>query len=304
VRDRLNELAEPVLATSRSAELAALVSEGDSAALQAYMTPAHGFVAAGGTSTETTWIVLDANGKGLMRVPESEEFVGVDWRWRDYVSGCVKDGRWISPSMPYISRPYHSRLGKLHKFAIVAPIYDRQSETEGAIVGIVARTFATDADLGVRELHDESRKTVVVALDDPDSKTDLKVVPQHRIIVHHSYTHAGEMAEKMAPGKLLDHLRSVDNVAAPVERTLSTEPITTDDYVDPMSPDAEWLAALAPVPRSPFWVVIQERTDEAIGLQGIASQLALGFAVALGLSVFIMSNAIGHAIRRGTWRRS
>lgn len=303
VRDRLNELAEPVLATSRSAQLADLVDQGDSAALKAFMTQENGFVEAAWTSAETTWIVLDEQGIGLMRVPDESEFVDADWRWRDYVSGCVRDGKWISPHTPYISRPYHSRLGRLHKFAIVAPIYDRDADDPKSLVGIVARTFATDADLGVHELHDKTRQTVVVALDDPDSKTDLKVVPQHRIVVHHKYDHPGEMAERMAPGRLLDYLRSADGVSRNGQPPQTSEPITADDYVDPMEPDTQWLAAMAPVARSPFWVVVQQRTDDAIGLRGVAGRLSIWSAIALGLTVFIMSNAVGHAIRRGSWRR-
>lgn len=303
VRDRLNELAAPVLATSRNPGLADLVKKGSSPALQAFMTPANGFEAGGGTSTETTWIVLDATGKGLMRSPEPEEFVNVDWRWRDYVSGCIKNGRWITPHTPYISRPYHSRLGKLHKFAIVAPIYDRDSNVDGAIAGIVARTFATDADLGVRELHDEFRQVVVVALDDPDSKNDLKVVPQHRIIVHKSYTHPGEMAERMAEGKLLERLKEFDGAMGHPGNVSPAEPITDDAYVDPMD-DGHWLAAMVRVPRSPFWIIIQERADEAVGLSSVAGRLSLWSTIALGISVLIMSNAVGHAIRRGTWRRA
>jgi hypothetical protein len=236
-----------------------------------------------------------------MRLPSPDEFIGADWHWRDYVAGCVEKGKWkASAPIPYISRPYHSRLGNLHKFAIVAPIYAPGAGADSPVLGLVACTFATDADLGVRALHDDFRQAVVVALDDPDFQNEPGVKPQHRIIVHKEYQgRPGEKAEQLSPGPLLTHLQNHESGTV-----MATEGVVTDDnYVDPLS-GAGWMAAMTPVPRSPFWIIIQEHTDAAIGLGSIASQLTFTSGIALGIGVLIMSNAIAYGVRRGAWRRA
>lgn len=303
VSQRLGEMAARVEANARQPALVEGVRNADTAALARVMSSGNGYPDEG-MSTETTWIALDAAGKGLMRSPLPDGFVGAEWGFRDYVSGCVKDGRWTRDGGYYISRPYHSRLGGLYKFAIMAPIYDPQDATareERRIIGLLGQTFASDADLGVPELHDRVRQTVLVAIDDPDKLQGELERPSHRIIVHPSYRQRrGKHAELMAAGPLLDYLRGRRDESAEVP---DTGPITDDGYVDAVS-SMQGMAAMTAVPRSPFWIVVQERGDEAIGLGSIAGEFSITAAIALGLTVFIMSNAIGHAVRRGTWRRA
>jgi hypothetical protein len=303
VSDRLNELASRAVTNAQKPELIAAVRERDTLALAQFMTPRNGFPDEG-LSTETTWIVLDPAGRGLMRSPLPEGFVGAEWGFRDYVNACVKDGRWTQAGSYYISRPYHSRLGGLYKFAIMTPVYDPLDATarsERRIIGLLGQTFASDADLGVPELHDDVRQTVLVALDDPDQLQGEALAPSHRIIVHPAYRQRrGKRAEIMSAGPFLDYLRGRRDESADAP---DAGPLTDDEYVDAVSSESG-MAAMTPVPRSPFWIVVQERGDEAIGLASIAGEFSITAAVALGLTVFIMSNAIGHAIRRGTWRRA
>jgi hypothetical protein len=303
VSDRLNELGAPVMEKSRDRALAELMEKPNVEELRTYATPENGFPLSANGSTETTWILLDAAGTGLMRLPTPEGFVGENWQWRDYVRGCVQDGKWIAPATPYISRPYYSRLGNLHKFAIVAPIYDRRPESRDQLLGLVARTFATDADLGVSAMNDEFRQAVVVALDDPDT-VNAGADPRYRIIVHPAYRNRpGEQAEQLLPGPLTEALEANRNAPQRVTENGQNRPVIDDEYIDPLT-HGEWMAAMTPVPRSPFSIIIQEPADEAVGLGSIALRLVMWIGIALGLAVTIMSTAVSQAVRAGTWRKA
>ena len=74
-------------------------------------------------------------------------------------------------------------------------------------------------------------------------------------------------------------------------------------FLDPIYGD-RWLAAFAPVPDSQFVVIVEQRYDDAIQLDGsLARQLLIWAGVALTLGVVLLGASIGYALHDVVRRR-
>ena len=111
--------------------------------------------------------------------------IGGDFSWRDHFQGAKAQGVKGASGSVHISRVYRGRSDNLYKFAISAPILDRQNN----FLGVIATAVTTDASMGLVFPHDESRRVALIAprdIDSPDLRPE-STKDQYVILYHPGY---------------------------------------------------------------------------------------------------------------------
>ncbi len=107
--------------------------------------------------TFENWQVLDAQGIMVARTP-SHEIRGENFNRRDYFQGTLGHAGKTGLASIHISSIYLSIADGMYKFDVCVPVVK-----DGQVSGVVAVSVTTDATMGIANLHDESRKAVLVA---------------------------------------------------------------------------------------------------------------------------------------------
>jgi predicted Ser/Thr protein kinase len=284
----------------------ALVRGASTDDLQKFITARHrdyasvegGLVKPGDPPVFTNWFILDPRGMALARSPVLAGFLGKDYSFRDYFRGAVH----AKTGEIHVSHVYLSENDRLYKFALSSPI--RGAQEDAPLLGVLVATVATDSSFGLPYLHDQRRKAALVGPLDPvraEAASHTGASPEV-ILVHPAYTLPGTRAVAVENVRLRGVQALI--VDGRLRYPAGEQAVDGDEaFWDPVYGD-RWLAAFAPVPDSQFVVVVEQRYDDAIRLQGsLARQLLLWAGVALTLGVVLLGASIGYALHDVVKRR-
>jgi serine/threonine protein kinase len=208
------------------------------------------------------WLVTDAKGDRVLRIPEVGEKQTLTNRgFRDYFLGTIQQS---SAKSTYYSRIYHSMEDGLYKFGMgmVVPQPRNASEPAG-VVALMVKTDSPERKLG---LDDARQKTVIFGQWDtnamPQTKTARERFPGMASVDSASIQWIIWMHPKFSPG----------HEGIPVSDKSLFNGDRSSWYQDPASKyfrdyRGPWLAGFAPVPRTHFIVVVQSR--DWVGLSAI-----------------------------------
>jgi hypothetical protein len=203
--------------------------------------------------------LFDRSGRMISHSTSVESHnVGKDYSWRDYLIGSSRLGE-VGLRSGYISRAFRSEDDGLHKFGISAPIYDGVSW-----VGVLMVTIGTDFALQRQRLDEASvdgPKAVVVAPRDR-SRTSVEGAGDYLVILHERLAHGAEIA---IDSPRLRELRRT-RVGSKQLSWVDPAPITDEAHRDPVPGfEGRWLAGFAPIGGTGFAVIVQTRSDSAVG---------------------------------------
>jgi serine/threonine-protein kinase len=212
-----------------------------------------------------TCYVINRNGIMVAHAPRADHMIGGDFSWRDHFQGAKARAVSGGGGSVYISRVYRGRSDDTYKFAISAPILDRQNNFSGTI----ATSVTTDASLGSVVLHDDARKVALIAPTDINSPEERRV-DRYVVVYHPGYRKGMDPVE-------FPHIDKIGMKPDPPDARQSQFSdsklgiIRDDHYIDPVSSVAReyrgrWIAAFAPVGNTGFGVIVQQRFEDAVSL--------------------------------------
>jgi serine/threonine-protein kinase len=229
------------------------------------------------------------NREGIMvaHAPPADYMIGGDFSWRDHFQGAKLHGSKGSRTL-HISKVYRGRSDNLYKFAISAPILDGKNN----FLGVVATSVTTDASMGLVFLHDDNRKVALIAPEDINTPNEIRG-DKHVILYHPGYRRGSDAVEfpYFDKVKTIKADRSLDEQLSDSKRVA----IRDDNYRDPVAKVVEdyagrWIAGFAPVGNTGFIVVVQQRFEDAIGLESSTLwTLALWSALASLVAIVILA---------------
>ncbi len=118
----------------------------------------------------------------VAHAPRADQMIGGDFSWRDHFQGAKARAIHGGGGSVHISRVYRGRSDDIYKFAISAPILNRQ----GNFLGTIATSVTTDASLGPVFLHDDARKVSLIAPADINSPEERRI-DKHVVLYHPGY---------------------------------------------------------------------------------------------------------------------
>jgi serine/threonine-protein kinase len=206
------------------------------------------------------WHILDARGFMVARTPESS-IRGWNFRERDYFKGTLAHSG--TGSRIHVSSVYRSLADNHYKFDVCAKVM-----LENRLVGVIASSVTTDPSWGLPDIHDERRKTVLIAPWDPERGPNDPLrqgpPPDYLLLLHPAYR-PGEDALAFDRSSLpVQFIQRCGEELLPPPR--SATGAKKRAYVDPYGvrdPNfaGSWLAGLAPVGNTGFVLIIQQREE-------------------------------------------
>lgn len=246
-----------------------------------------------------SWVVMDARGNQLARVPYDAKTVGRNYAYRDYFNGLGDQRPGTADVEPirdvHLSNVFVSTATGERKVAFSAPLWSTEPErAKRRVVGVLSVTVALG---NFAELRSNERGTQVAVL--ADAKPDSAKRPGS--ILEHPYL--SELVHRQAPETPVPEFYFN---AAGVERlqrvvaSPDTAVVTERDYRDPIEGDvaSRRLAAFRPVvvrrndaPRDTGWVVIiQEPYASAVEpAQALGRKLTRYGLTALGVVIGVVT---------------
>jgi|SRR5579862_6883811 len=207
------------------------------------------------------WFILDPEGTLLARAPATTN-LGENYQGRDYFQGLLLHLQGTGPASVHVSSAFRASVDKFVKFVIC-----RRVEDGSEMLGAVAVAIGTHSTMGLRHIHDDQHRVVVVAPWDPyrrsnDPEQLWAKTPTHVLFLHPGYRDLGEPPIALDfPGLAGVGIRicGQDLYPPPSERAMGTR-----DYQDPFQERdpryaGRWLAGLAPVGNTGFLVIVQQR---------------------------------------------
>jgi hypothetical protein len=257
--------------------------------------------AARSRGTDTSWFLTDATGVQIWRRDFSERTLGDNFAWRDYFHGRGLDyprdsvPADIQPlSTPHVSLAYKSTTTGRQTVALSVPV----RSSDGRVIGVFART-AHLGDLQSR-LRGQITSRGTAGIERVIALAEIRNGSEIRLLDHPCLTEEFLRAAEQNSGdsELFQQLTLDASIAAQVTtesatptpgETSSTAPpftsvaneIRLPVYSDPIgrliAPAAnrwsgDWMAALSPVKRTSWMVIVQERRDGV--LQPVQSMAA------------------------------
>ncbi|MFM7056537.1 MAG: serine/threonine protein kinase [Planctomycetota bacterium] len=259
--------------------------------------------------TDTSWFLTDAAGVQIWRRDFSERTLGDTFAWRDYFHGRGLDyprdsvPADIQPlSEPHVSLAYKSTTTGRQTVALSVPVRNQ----DGQVIGVFART-AHLGDLQSRlrgQMTGKGTATVerVIALAEIRNDSEIRLL-DHPCLTE-EFLRTAE--QNSADSELFQQLKLDPAIAARITTDASLPEageVRLSFYADPIglltSPAArtwsgEWMAALSPVKRTSWMVIVQERREGVLlpvqNMAGTASRqawLAVSIAVAVVAVVWL-----------------
>ncbi len=233
-----------------------------------------------------TCYIINRDGIMVAHAPRADYMIGGDFSWRNHFLGAKALGIKGASGSVHISRVYRGRSDNLYKFAVSAPILDHQNN----FLGTIATSVTTDASMGLVFSSDIRRKVALIAPADINSPAEPRL-DKYLVLFHPGYRKGIDPIEFP-----ISKIRDLNKQE--LQLTDSTAVITSDpDYTDPVSPVApeyavRWIAGFAPVGNTGFFVVVQQRFEEAVSLESstfwsLALWSALASLVAVGILVIL-----------------
>jgi len=206
----------------------------------------------------------------------------IDFSSRDYFLGAIAHQPLAGRNSVHISKVYHSVLDGLYKFGVSAPVLSQGRK----FLGVLDISVTTNAALGLVHFEDPYRKAALIAPRDPGGPETKRDDPDARhVILFHPAYHRGDRAvsfpEQSAIARQSDTIHSgeLDDSA------LTFLPV--DDYADSVGSyfpeyQGRWIAAFAPIGNTGFFVIVQQRFDDALKVDPFVSwNLAVGIALTI-----------------------
>lgn len=250
-------------------------------------------------TTDQSWFIQDARGRQVFRSParrttgEKQESIGGFYHWRAYFSGASEDYPKSTPvdavsirRTSGISGAFRSEATNQYMVALGVPIWDEAhwnwvsggsiGEDPGEVIGILARTIhisellrqwehtirdpnspgdTNDRFLALAAFRDSPGGPAVTLLDHPwMTRENLQAVAKTDAELD------AFMSELRLPDREARHLKALLEGGRRDHRD--------DQYVDPFSRHelsfgGTWLAAFAPVGRTSWIAIVQERRETA-----------------------------------------
>ena len=262
-----------------------------------------------------SFFIVGVEGQARARWPPPEhtiDYLGRDYRWRDYFKGAWKLAEARSHSA-YISRTILSEASKTQRFAISAPIYDEKNEP----IGVMVAMTDTGTTLGTLDLNDPSDRrhiAMVVAPRDNDRETKDKPLPEDHIILVHDSLAGGLTRTLKSNSAVLAAITLADrsNPNRGLEQLLLPEPtdvVSKEDFCDPVmdgpcedesgkTRSGPWLAGFAPIGNTGFVAIVETpREAAAAPNQTLARRLLLWGLLPFLFGTTLVAGVVGYARR-------
>ncbi|QDT55012.1 Serine/threonine-protein kinase PrkC [Caulifigura coniformis] len=242
--------------------------------------------------------VVDASGLQVYRTPH-DETVGQNFAYRDYFHGL---GRELPPGQASEVRPrktsgislaYRSQSSKEYKVSVAVPIWNTQ-RTE--VLGVIARSIPL-SDL-LTQWESSIAKTASNSRDRFLALVDMRESPAY--LLDHPWMTEQESRD-LEDEKLKERL-----VLSQEQREAVEKLIPSSRYDDPIARTDEryagpWLAAFAPVGKTGWYAIVQERRSSAVGpvqnLRQVFVQYGAGALVAMTAVFALLGTLLWRASR-------
>ncbi len=206
---------------------------------------------------DTSWFFVDADGFQRWRSPHDSEIIGQQFNYRDYYHAHGVDyGKGEAPQdvspirAPHISLVFESRSTFRNMVALSVPVWGSNG---GDVIGVVARTAHVSELLSQYEGSISGAGGVARTIALVDTRN-------WRLLDHSRLAGLKKGAGQLTLSDEVSHRLS----------TAGTTSITMTDYrdplrsIDPQASAGEWLAAFAPVGRTGWTAIVQERKAEVL----------------------------------------
>lgn len=236
---------------------ASALADSDRAVAQAWLERA---AAAPEDLKTASWVVTDARGNQLARVPFDKKTIGQNYAYRDYFHGRGTEqpttGDVAPIRAPHLSNVFTSTATRERKVAFSVPIWSRDADrAKRRVVGVLSVTIALGqfAELKTDGASDTSPIAVLVDLR-PDSDGRVGSILEHPYLTQllHDAAAPGSPEATSTPtawyfeAKEVARLRSA---IAAARRSDSFAALEDANYRDPLDGEEadRWLAAFRPV---------------------------------------------------------
>lgn len=210
--------------------------------------------------------ILSPQHRLLAAVPYNHSLLNQPHAGRNYVQGAWSLQGLSGRYGVYLSRVYRSSNDRLPK-AVLSTLVTDQTDPRTEPYGVVATSFPTAAALLQLNLSDEKRVVALIApLDSNPRDAGPWLVPtDERVVLIHPAYSPGDEPVAFATGLLPTHAPGPGQSPLVPPEDDHTVPTLTD-YRDPVAQRdsryaGRWLASFAPVGRTGYYVVVQERAD-------------------------------------------
>lgn len=216
-----------------------------------------------------TVFVLDPGGTIRAEFPRGA-VEGKSYRGRDYFRRTIGYADRTGRDAVHVSRAFESDNDGLDKIAVSVPF---RPDGPGSAVWVLGATITTDSTLGLENLHDGLRQTVLLAARDsapPHEPITTSESPEYVVLLHHGYA-AGQRSVPFRGGVLRPP------TAAPHEAELQLPAdgpsfAPDDNFTDPLATSrpeyaGRWLAGSAPVGNTELVVLVAQRYEDAVAPQ-------------------------------------
>jgi len=295
---QLRDWALVVELAAANPKLSQLVESNDQEGLQRYIEQvcanASDFCASSTFRSAASFVVARAGENS------AENINKIDFSGRDYFLGAIAHRALEGRNSVHISKVYLSVLDGLYKFGVSAPILTADRK----FLGVLDVSVTTNAALGLVHFNDPHRKAALIAPRDPGGPETQREAPlvRHVILFHPAY-HRGDRAISFPGQSPIAGYSDAIHSGELDDSALTFLPV--DDYADSVGsyfPEyrGRWIAAFAPIGNTGFFVIVQQRFDDALKVDPFVSwNLAVG--IALTICVLI---AIALVLVRRTSRHS
>lgn len=236
-----------------------------------------------GRSGDASWFLQDARGNQRWRFPRSDT-IDAPFSCRDYFHGLGNRGLSVKPlpgetdhcpemtpiRRPHVSAPYTSQTSRVWKIALSVPVYDRaEGDAERQVIAVLARSLNLSTLLQdyQRSLTEEGGTAVGRQLALVDGRSGVLLA--HPWLDDEHLEAVSQFEDELhLEETLAKSLRQL--VIMPSPAITAAVSNRTDRYLDPVGPLApdtyggEWLAAFAPVGRTGWIAVVQERREPVL----------------------------------------
>jgi hypothetical protein len=212
------------------------------------------------------WHLLDDAGTIVARAPMDGNVVASNFRDRDYFKGALGHQDEDGLGIVHVSDVYRSVASQhLYQYDLSAPILD----DDRSVLGVIGLAVTTDASLGLPRLHDDRRTAVLVAPGDRNRRAQdppqHSPMPPYLVVQHPAYRRGDKAAEFQLTSLSAAFPRRCDRELSLT--AIRVMPLAVRGYVDPLGEThptyrGSFLAGLAPVGNTGFFVVVEQRERE------------------------------------------
>lgn len=250
-----------------------------------------------------TWLLQDADGRSLARVPEVAGLGTRSFAHTDYFKGAKRRAGARGIDAVHVSRVMTSTIDGLSKYCLSAAIWTGDPGSP-RVLGVLSMAWTPSATIGLlTQLSDGRRESALIGRAEeggPSGQT------RYQILLHPLYRHRDAAA--FVEGARLEAISPPDptqpELSLPAAGSALDRPVLEEDqYIDPVAAQhgdrSRYLAAFAPVGNTELVAVVQQRYEVAIEpSKTLASRLTWWGAAAFSLGAGLAALAAIYDRRR------